>query len=114
MFNLLLAWPPCEELAELPSPEELHRAISCLSNNKALGGSGILPEMIKHGSSAFFSSLLSLLHKVWQEGHVPQDWRDAELVPVSKRGDLTLCDSWRGTALLDVVGNVVGSLIQTR
>ena len=31
-----------------------------------------------------------------------------------KRGNLTSCDSWRGIALLDMVGKVVASIIQTR
>ena len=45
---------------------------------------------------------------------MPQAWRDAELVPIPKKGDLSLCDNWRGIALLDVIGKVVGRLIQSR
>ena len=45
---------------------------------------------------------------------MPQAWRDAELVPIPKKGDLSICDNWQGIALLDVIGKVVGSLIQNR
>ena len=38
---------------------------------------------------------------------------DAELIPIPKKGDLSHCDNWRGIALLDVVGKVVGRLLQT-
>ena len=45
---------------------------------------------------------------------VPQDWRNAELVPVPKKGDLTKCDNWRGIALLDVIGKLCGRVLQDR
>ena len=47
-------------------------------------------------------------------GSVPQAWKDANLVPIPKKGDLSLCDTWRGIALLDVAGKVVGRLVQNR
>ena len=34
------------------------------------------------------------------------DWKDAEIVPIPKKGDLKHCDNWRGISLLDVVGKV--------
>ena len=36
------------------------------------------------------------------------------LVPVPKKGDLSLCDNWRGISLLDVVGKVFAKVIQQR
>lgn len=114
IFDTLQARPVREELAEVPSDEEVHRAISCLSNNKAPGTSGILAEMVKNGGPAFHTSLMKLISKIWTEGFVPQAWRDAEIVPIPKKGDLSLCDNWRGIALLDVIGKVVGRVIQTR
>ena len=35
-------------------------------------------------------------------------------VPVPKKGDLSLCDNWRGISLLDVVGKVFAKVIQQR
>ena len=39
---------------------------------------------------------------------------NAVLVPIPKKGDLSLCDNWRGKALLDVVGKLVARLIADR
>ena len=36
------------------------------------------------------------------------------LIPIPKKGDLSMCDNWRGIALLDVVGKVVAKVIQER
>ena len=114
VFESLEVRPVRNDLADIPRLEELTQAIARLSNNKAAGASGILPEMVRHAGPAFLTSLLQLVRKSWSNGRVPQAWCDAEIVPVPKRGDLTSCDNWRGIALLDVVGKVVGRVIQSR
>ena len=58
--------------------------------------------------------LTKLVQAAWKEKHVPQDWQDAILVPVPKNGNLRCCDNWRGIALLDVVGKLVGRIVQNR
>ena len=52
----------------------------------------------------FLNRLLELVHDVWRDGYVPNDWRDAILIPIPKKGHLTSCVNWRGICLLDVVG----------
>ena len=108
--------PPRTEMAEPPSSEELVNAISKLRTGKAAGQSGILPEMLKAacGNADFFNHLLELATIVWNEQQVPQDWVDAVLIPIPKKGDLCNCDNWKGIALLDVVGKVVATILQER
>ena len=33
-------------------------------------------------------------------------------MPIPKKGDLSVCDNWRGIALLEVVGKMVARLLQ--
>ena len=108
--------PPRTEMADPPSSEELENAISKLRTGKAAGQSEILPEMVKAacGNADFFNHLLELATIVWNEQQVPQDWVDAVLIPIPKKGDLCNCDNWRGIALLDVVGKVVATILQER
>ena len=92
------------ELAELPTEEELMEAIEKLKNGKAGGESGVLPELVKVACiDEFPKRLLELVHDVWKEKSVPAEWRDAILIPIPKKGDLSHCDNWRGISLLDVV-----------
>jgi len=35
-------------------------------------------------------------------------------VPIPKKGSLKVCDNWRGISLLDVVGKVLGRVIQDK
>ena len=78
-----------------------------IAGNRIGGGSGILPEMVKVYCDELLIYLMQLFNTVWESKVVPQDWRDALLVPVPKKSDLSLCDKWRGISLMDVVGKVL-------
>ena len=43
-----------------------------------------------------------------------QEWRDALLVPVPKKGDLTKCDNWTGISLLEIMDRLFGKVLQKR
>ena len=58
--------------------------------------------------------LVQLLSSVWESKVVPQDWGDALLVPVPKKGDLSLCDNWIGISLVDVLVKDFAKVIQQR
>ena len=45
---------------------------------------------------------------------MPRDWSDAILIPIPKKGDLSICDNWRGISLLEVVGKWVARILQER
>ena len=106
--------PVRHELAELPTMEELMKAIGKVKNGKAAGSSGILPEMIKEACSdvTFLELLLDMIQTAWKESRVPKDWADAVLVPIPNKGDLKSFDNWRGFALLEVVGKDSRMLLQ--
>ena len=86
-----------------------------LRNHKAGGKSGILPEMMKSCGTSLMDDICNLFHTVWSdEESMPNKWRDATLVPIPKKGDLSFCDNWRGISLLDVIGKVFAKVIQCR
>ena len=97
-----------------PSMEELEAALLRLKPRKANGLSGILPKLILCGGPVLRDKLFPLMKAVWREGEVFRDWRDAVIVPVPKKGNLQSYDNWRGISLLDVVGKVLGHIIQFR
>ena len=97
---------PHTELDYPPTKEELLTALGKLKLKKAGGKSGILPELLVCGGADLEERLLQLMTGTWEEDEVVDDWRDAIIVPIPKKGDLTLCDNWRGISLLDVVGKV--------
>ena len=108
--------PVRSELDEPPTEEELENAVEKLKNGKAAGESCVVAEMLKAVcyEEEFMKCLLELAGDVWKESQVPSDWRNAILIPIPKKGDLSLCDNWRGIALLDVVGKLVARVLQER
>ena len=97
------AHPIHRELDDPPTCEELRIALSKSRKGKAGGKTKILPKLLVCGGTEMHDSILKL---VWEEGSVVADWKDAEIVPIPKKGNLKRCDNWRGISLLDVVGKV--------
>ena len=78
---------------------------------EAGGKTGILPELIAFSSEGLQKRLLN---GVETSGCIFSDRKDAEVVPIPKKGNLHHCDNWRGISLLDTVGKVCVRIIQDR
>ena len=98
-------------MSEPPTEEEICEAMSSLKENKAGGKSGILPEMVKSCMGGMMDYIVDLFTTVWREEQVPDEWRDALIVPIPKKGD---CDNWHGISLLDVMGKLFAKVIHRR
>lgn len=108
--------PSMEELDSPPTIKELIKAIDSLSCRKAPGSDGIRPEVVK---TAKESSLLRHLHELlvqcWEEGTIPQDMRDANIITLYKnKGDRRDCNNYRGISLLSVVGKAFARVVLNR
>ena len=106
--------PTRDVMSEPPNEEEVRDALKGLKSNKAGGKDGIIPEMVKHLGSNHLDYVLDLFRTVWKEESVPSEWRDAILVPIPKKGDLSIYDNWRGISLLDTMGELFAKVIQRR
>ena len=71
-------------LDEKPTMDEMVRAIKGLKGGNAPGGDGIPVEVRKYGGANLSNRLHQWIIKVWEEGHVPQAWRDASIVTIYK------------------------------
>ncbi|XP_065318770.1 uncharacterized protein LOC135926767 [Gordionus sp. m RMFG-2023] len=56
------------------STDEIKKAITKLSNNKAPGLDGITAEHLKSASNTISSYLLPLLNKIWDSDETPKEW----------------------------------------
>ena len=80
---------PVIELDNTPTLEELSIAIDGLACGKAPGKAVILLEVLKHGKQTILQPLHELLCLCWEQGHIPQDMRDANIQcshPVQEQG----------------------------
>ena len=80
-------FPVRDELDLPPSEEEVLGALNAVRGNKAGGKNGILPELVKCCGANLLEYFLELFHQVWRDECVPQEWKDALIVPIPKKGD---------------------------
>ncbi|XP_014780239.1 uncharacterized protein LOC106876263 [Octopus bimaculoides] len=108
--------PAMYELDNLPSIAEVTKAIDSLANGKAPGKDGIPSEIIKAGkNTALLRHLHELLCQCWEEGTVPQDMRDANIITLNKnKGDRGDCNNYRGIPPLRTVGKTFVRVILSR
>ena len=66
-------------------------AAAKMRNVEAPGSDGILAEIYKHGGDALLHRLHALFKVVWQDEEVPQEFKDAAIVPIyKKKGDRSI------------------------
>ena len=103
--------PPPEPEPPPPNADDIRQAIGRLKSRRAPGICQITPEMIKHGGEATVLWLHDIIQSVWTHEKTPQDWRDAIIIPLFKKGDTRNCDNYRGLSLLSVPGKVYAHIL---
>ena len=57
--------------------------------------------------------LHQLFNKIW-DGDFPSSWNEASIVPIPKKGDLTVCDNYRGISLINNGIKLISKIVTTR
>ena len=65
---------------------ELQKAIRKLKKKKAPGPDGITNEMLMHLPRLSLQKLLDIFNLTWEKGDVPQQWKEAIMIPILKKG----------------------------
>src|SRR5436190_21730836 len=52
-----------------------------------------------------------ILKRIWQFSHIPAKWRTAELISISKKGDLTHRDDYQGISLIEIIVKIITKLL---
>ena len=103
-----------QRLDEIPTMDEMARAIAGLKDGKAPGGDGIPAEVWKHAGDNLFSRLHQLITNAWEMCSVPQAWKNASIITIYKKGDRTDCGNYRGISLLSIAGKIFARILLNR
>ena len=99
-----------QQLPEVTTSEiseaEIRGVISRLKNRKSPGKDSINAEMLKCTQDTAIKKLHKLFNKIMAEQKVPSDWRRSLIVKIPKKGNLTICDNYRGISLLSVPSKI--------
>ena len=75
------------EYVEQPfNMKELQEALDDLKTNKSPGPDQITNDMIKQLGKKAKAAMLDIFNLSWKTGHVPQIWREANMIPINKKG----------------------------
>lgn len=99
-----------------PSLEDVEFALKHTEASRAGGMDGLIPRVWKLAAEVptFRARMLKVFQQVWQTGAVPKEWRMGVVIPIPKRGDLSLVGNWRGITLLAVASKVMCRIVSDR
>ena len=106
--------PKIRSLEEPPGMKELTDAFNGTQAGKAPGRCGIPAEIWKHGGQELILRLHKLILQIWSHEEVPQDCKDASIVPIFKKGSRKECGNYRGIPLLSITGKILSRILLNR
>lgn len=90
-----------------PDLEEMRRVTKGMHKWKAPGHDSLPAELLKvddDDDPVVLACLYAILGEVWNRGKIPQEWNDATIKVLYKKGDRSNCNNFRGISLLSHVG----------
>ena len=102
-------------LDEFPTVTETRKAVQQLSSGKAPGADAIPAEVYKAGGLPMAEKLTELIHCMWRNEAIPQEFKDASIIHLYKRkGNPQVCDNHRGISLLSIAGKILAKILLNR
>jgi len=87
------------------------RAVNALSDRKSPGVDDIHPGLLKKGGAELILRLTGIITESLRNEEVPQDWKDAQLVTIFKKGDRHICGNYSGISLLSIPGKFFAGIL---
>ena len=94
-------------LDDIPTIQEVEKAISQIKDNKSAVPDGIPPELFTHGGQTVASHLQGIFVKISIDEVIPADMRNANIITIFKKNDRHNINNHRGISLLAVVGKIM-------
>ena len=109
--------PVASALEIEPTEENIITAMKAMANAKAVGPDGLPAELLKLGLQQD-RTILRELHRLtiflWCQGKVPQQWKDAVITVLHKKGDKTECRNYHGISLVSHAGKTLLKVVARR
>ena len=95
--------------------KELNNVLRKLKKKRSPGPDGITSEMLQHLDTTARLKLLEIFNHIWEEGRVPQIWKEAIMIPIHKKGkDRRKSSSYRPISLTSCVVKTMERIINGR
>ena len=91
----------------LISPDFVDKEIRSMSTNKATGLDDVSCRVLKLARPAIVDSLTYILNLSLSTGTFPSTWKEANVIPLHKGGDLDNTNNYRPISILPVVSKII-------
>ena len=115
VLDLLQQEPAINGLDNLPTDEDILKAVNSLKNN-APGESGLSSQMFKAiiSNNATYDLLKCIIVDFWENESPPEQFEIGMLKILPKKGDLSLPGNYRGIMLLEVAYKIIAKIVHAR
>lgn len=96
----------------VPNELEVAQSINKLSNNKAADRDRTTAEMFKMAGKP--KAITRCIEEMWEKKVAPDAWMVIDIVPIYKKGDVSICDNYRPISIIDMFSKAFGNLLKTR
>ena len=91
---------------------EVQAVLKTLENGRAAGIDEIPPEVFK--VAGIDEVILPIINHMFSVGEVPEQWKVLIMVPVPKKGDLSMPQNYRGISLMVIIAKIYNKLLLYR
>jgi len=115
-------WEKLEELETVDQDEkgdsilrqEFDHALHSLKKNKAPGMDEIPAELIQNAGEKVKDKLYKLICRIYEEGVIPEDFRNSVIITLPKRANAEICENYRTISLLVHASKILTRIIYNR
>ena len=102
-----------ERLGQLVvTPEVVASKINNMKENKSPGVDGISPKILKESVEQISTPLAHVFNMSLQEGIVPLEWQEANIIPLFKKGSRNKSVNYRPVSLTSVICKLLETIIR--
>ena len=94
------------------TPEVVANKINNMKENKSPGVDGIAPKILKETVEQICTPLAHVFNMSLQEGIVPLEWKEANIIPLFKKGSRNKSVNYRPVSLTSVICKVLETIIR--
>ena len=98
------------------SVEEVAKLLNSVNIFKSMGPDGIHPKLIKSlaNNDEFIRNVQFLFNSCLDECKVPEAWKQANVIPIHKKGSVTEAKNYRPISLTSVMGKLFEKVVRDR